>query len=878
MRLTLRTLLAYLDDILEQDDTAIIKGKVEESAIATALITRIRDSVDRREVGALSPDVIGPLENANVMGEYLDSTLPPEQIAEIERLCLESDASLSEAAACHQILTVVLGQPARVSDALKKRIYDLPFSDDLLAMEQQTQPAADVRAAKPSSLATAPVVSHSALEIPEPAADDERNLGGGNTGVSNPDGVPSVAGVSAAEPSDWQSDAPTSIRPVGPDDSGVSHTAVRLKNAPDLDDESGRSEAEIVAGATRAMLDQTDGYRGSIRPSRIAPWLITLAMAAVVLYVLGQIFAPLQKRDVERVASTEIDDAMPTILEPVIEENELSSANEPPSVATPNVATPNDATPNVATPGSPTLDVAPPESGTPPPPADDLSPTVNADLQSDETETVAEVEMGSGLTPETDPIMPRPSNDSAATESSTGDPSTKAQDNTEPSVDTPDAEAMDNEPALAETNEDVSGDGNKTPAMEIPAMETPDSSGTMVAELTQPNGFVIVREQENWSRLLPRKADDAPAEPIKPNQPGNPVFGISVGQTVIAPAYFRPILADQSGLEWTLAGPTRMKLGVDPELGSVTQLVDGNILLASTQPDVTAAIIFGRRHVKVAMAEAQTVLAVELTHLRTPGLNPLAAENRLPVFRIISIQGTALLQSGLIDDGVISQTGDTVTLATGQQFQGRGIQPTVVGEIDRLPPWIDAPAKQGGLLESARDGLMEFVTKDEPIEKSLREAMAFRRVEVAALAAETLLLLGRADVYFGTDGILNRSRQRQYWEEHFQMLRQQIASDAEAANLIRLAIERAELADSQILFKLLVGFSTEELEAGGDEKLVSFLDSASMAVRVLAIENLRMIVGDSLGYRADQENANARKNDIKKWETRIRRGDIRYIE
>jgi hypothetical protein len=49
-----------------------------------------------------------------------------------------------------------------------------------------------------------------------------------------------------------------------------------------------------------------------------------------------------------------------------------------------------------------------------------------------------------------------------------------------------------------------------------------------------------------------------------------------------------------------------------------------------------------------------------------------------------------------------------------------------------------------------------------------------------------------------------------------------------------------------------------------------------MPVRVLAIENLKAIVGDDLGYRADQENANSRRADIKKWDARLRRGDIRY--
>src|SRR5947208_14158647 len=90
MRLTLRTLLAYLDDVLAPADTKIIGQKNQESPMAELLVSRIREVMRRRRLTA--PEVIGPEMgiDPNIVSQYLDNTLPAECYADVERVLLAS--------------------------------------------------------------------------------------------------------------------------------------------------------------------------------------------------------------------------------------------------------------------------------------------------------------------------------------------------------------------------------------------------------------------------------------------------------------------------------------------------------------------------------------------------------------------------------------------------------------------------------------------------------------------------------------------------------------------------------------------------------------------------------------------------------------------
>ena len=171
MRLTLRTMLAYMDDVLEPADAEILAKKIEESDFASGLLDRIRGVTRKLRMDAPRLDGKGMGNDANTVAEYLDSTLPQDRVAEFERVCLESDKHLCEVAACHQILTLVLGKPADVPPELRDRIYGLAA---LGSGQAAVHPAA--AAAAGGAAVVPPPVSKSngksveraaALEVPE---------------------------------------------------------------------------------------------------------------------------------------------------------------------------------------------------------------------------------------------------------------------------------------------------------------------------------------------------------------------------------------------------------------------------------------------------------------------------------------------------------------------------------------------------------------------------------------------------------------------------------------------------------------------------------------------------------------------------------------
>lgn len=104
MRLTLRTLLGWIDGVLPPADHALIGERVAGSRVATRLADRIGTAIGRPGIGVPICGGHWIADDPNFVAEYLDNTLSAVHLKAFERVCIESEVHLAEVGACHGML------------------------------------------------------------------------------------------------------------------------------------------------------------------------------------------------------------------------------------------------------------------------------------------------------------------------------------------------------------------------------------------------------------------------------------------------------------------------------------------------------------------------------------------------------------------------------------------------------------------------------------------------------------------------------------------------------------------------------------------------------------------------------------------------------
>lgn len=760
MRLTLRTLLAYMDNMLEPADAEALRVKIEESEFAKVLMARIEAAVRQPRLSSLPLDEKGLGLDANSIAQYLDNTLAPELVPELEQFLLQSDMQLAEVAACHQALASILDSEPIISPELRHRVRCLGSPKEI------------------AQGPTAPVAKRAEYGHSQEAA--SHSLG--------------------AQPSP----APTT-------NSRASSQSVSPKSAPSM------SDSLIMTDPLRpAHADWTNnGVReeSSSKPKNGLRVLITLALAALLVLAAYQAIGPFNR--LQGLWTS-------TALAP---EGSVAQDNNP-------------------------------EDGS----SDSENPNSNSALQSDSN--IAD--NNSGLKQPTDVEDENPAPSSASEKpdnSSAGSPETampsagEMKDGAAPNPDSDSATSSSTNPS--------------TPLKpQIPLGNVQVATWNPPAELAQGH-LLFINDQANRQLIRVTSATTFP-------------HGTRL---LIAPGVRNSIQVNHD-VAWSFYTATDFSVSTDSQMPWITMvdLAQGKAVLQDSgksnfvdrQPQTL--LRNGNTLIALRWSEPNSAVAVEATPMFVDPsrYDPQYVGPVVPVtdLRISVLQGKIEFSSVEITEKVdvaklLSETSAFQKLMLGDSLVRTGVNQWEGVKIDKAPTWIETPLERPIDRQAAND-LMQLLPAGARANLVIVEALQNRRAEIAALAAQTLILSDDFSFLAGPAGLLNDDRFRSHWTTLIDAVRERVSSSPESLEALKASLATQDVQRGALLFQVLVGYSEPELKLSAAERLVNLLESEFLDERILAIYQLKRITGKDLGFQPDRPS----RGLIQDWKRLWRTGGI----
>ena len=932
MRLTLRTLLAYLDNILDPSDAELLGNKIHQSEFATSLMHQIRGSVRRLRLDAPALDAQGIGNDLNSVAEYLDNVLPPEQVPALEKACLDNETNLGEVASCHQILTLVLGEAAPVTDKMRQHAYSIAPT---AAGDSQAQ-VHDAHGPVPPPLSTivmAPTSYPSDATFPENGLTEETTASpptespvpGSTTATINPYlrvDPPSTKETWRAEASTLSTESAESID--APVEAPLIATAIPGESVP---------EGPTASVATASPRNEYPDYlprKSNWLRSAFITGLIALLILAGMLFATGTIQHNFltkwiigESQQVASANSKQAADVPPTTPAqpdlPPRETAEPPRAEQEVHIVSPNQQQPESSAHDQGSFAAPNFDQ---------PPLADTPPLVPMELdREDSLESADRLPDFMDSNGFRDPIEttnrvagPTPTADQASATDQAPTP------NLEPTM-----ELLRSEPSPLPTS----------PADSIAAEpaepDVPGIDNTVVDRLVEeeaPSGVVIVNREpvtpgENEVAILP-PATILDADPLDLNQPSvspepvEPPVASSPDVNALATSRQLPTESRLSIVEAPEVNeplePTKLQrddqllLLFDAEteswvrLASNVQLQEGDQLLGlpAFRSDIEIGTgllcsVFGEGRLRLGPGKSLTLLDGHvLLESREPNqtqsvrfggrefeiqmLDPAAqvaieaTHAYIPGSDISATAPHALLKIISINhslsvtvDGETYEVPDGWVLATIDDFAP--LKP----RRSKPPRWTDPEDfLKSTDRRAARDWRKQLgeVTDVQP----WLEQITDRKIQQdqRSLAARSLAEL---DAFGPLVQSFNDASQHSYFERHFETLRRALTRGPEVQQRVRLALERAYGSEqAELMLEMLQGYSAKQLPQGAGTMLVKYLDHPNLELRAFAIENLADITGARSDYRPN-DSLLSRSRAANIWRRRLKsRRGIAYDE
>jgi hypothetical protein len=350
-----------------------------------------------------------------------------------------------------------------------------------------------------------------------------------------------------------------------------------------------------------------------------------------------------------------------------------------------------------------------------------------------------------------------------------------------------------------------------------------------------------------WKRLITRAA-------------------VSPGDRLLSLPSYRANLTLGPSLSVQMLGGTSIDL-LPPDARDVPgiELLDGRVLILPLgKPGAPLRLKIGRREAYVVFHDADATLALEVARRRVDGTNPETD----PASVVLDVYATA----GEVrwSDAGNPQV-DTLKAPAHRVFSDAPPGPDAPEfTAQDFPNWIKKPDERTPIEKRASEGIDESLQPDRPITLGLKELATDKRVEISSLALQCLAEIDEFDSFVMS---LMDSTQRLSWNTQIEALRKAIARSPQTATLVHEAFEHHRGTKGTELYRMLWGYSIEQLQAGAAAQLVKYLDSEDLDFRVLSFWNLSRIAGAAHYYRPEF-TAVKRATAVRAWKQKLDSGQL----
>jgi hypothetical protein len=709
----------------------------------------------------------------NTVAMYLDNTLSSDRVPDFEKVCLESDVHLAEVAACHQVLALVLGEPAEVDSNLRQRLYQIGEGGADGEAEKHKPPP--LPAVIPSA------GRRDRPRVPDYLREDRRSRWWAVAATLLLALLLGAAVVRALGPYDRTNPALAWLPVWGEQDAAVAKSGAQPdKEAPPADSQDAASDNRVTDdGSAPGANDNGAVGNAPLNGGAGAGTKEPRADEAPPANV--NIAAPPSTRDAAVAGPAATKAGSATLTNPV-EQNGKAVPLDGPRGAV-------DAGPDAPVPPLPTG-------------VREIGPTNTA------------------ATPALD-FGPDAATDAARnTVPPTGDAAAPAGNDTRPAA--RDSAARD------------------SAARDSAARSGPEPLGRF---LTDRNVLLRMNRAGEWERV-PQGAT------------------LNAGERLLVLPTYRPSISLSAGLTMQLLGETLVEfLGADS--GGIPRIripYGRAVLMTAGRPDVSINLVFGGQEGTATFLGAESTLAVEVRRFLPAGADP-EKEQAYVAIDLYAAGGDVEWKLSQNPMSTRITAPGRLGLGTEYPFETGGEE----GEPKVLPEWITAEKTTGVHQIASEDLNMELAKESgKTVALVLREFAEHRKWERKHLGARSLALTGEFDPFVAA---FNDYDQRSVWGQQIDSLKAALARGPETAAKVRQAFQQQRgKEDGWKLYRMLGGYSKEDVQNGAAEELVGNLNHPSWDFRVLAVHALWSIPGVPPRFGdLPSDDPSKRRTQLQRW-------------